>query len=483
MKRSSLVVLVLILAAVGAGVWRSMQPPPPTEVVVAKAERVPLLRSLVSATGEIRAKEFVDIQTEVAGVIVELLVEEGDEVQEGQTLLRLDALQLQADVDASRAQLGAAEADARSSEVGVATAEANLAAEETALANAKVEAGQSQTSEERAASSFRRKQQMFDSGLIGREEFEISKAEARLAEQRLDFAEARIKQAEANVRAAVTRVDAAKAVRDASQRRREAQQAAVARAVDLASKTVIKAPLSGLITACNVEKGERAVPGIQSNPVATLMTIADMSVIEAEIEVDEADIVAVQLGARSEVEVDAIRGLTMSGVVTEIGQSPIQSTDNQEGKEFKVVVRIDSPPESLRPGFTATAEIETATRADCLVVPLQALTVRERERGPDGAIITPPQPVDGEPSGADEVVSRRGLEEVEGVFLLVDGRARFRPVRTGITGGMDIEVLGGLDEGEEVVVGPYQKLRKLSEWDRAAIDAQRQKVAASVRQP
>ena len=278
-------------------------------------------------------------------------------------------------------------------------------------------------------------------------------------------------------------MDAAKAVRDASQRRREAQQAAVARAVDLASKTVIKAPLSGLITACNVEKGERAVPGIQSNPVATLMTIADMSVIEAEIEVDEADIVAVQLGARSEVEVDAIRGLTMSGVVTEIGQSPIQSTDNQEGKEFKVVVRIDSPPESLRPGFTATAEIETATRADCLVVPLQALTVRERERGPDGAIITPPQPVDGEPSGADEVVSRRGLEEVEGVFLLVDGRARFRPVRTGITGGMDIEVLGGLDEGEEVVVGPYQKLRKLSEWDRAAIDAQRQKVAASVRQP
>ena len=225
------------------------------------------------------------------------------------------------------------------------------------------------------------------------------------------------------------------------------------------------------------------MPGIQSNPVATLMTIADMSVIEAEIEVDEADIVAVQLGARSEVEVDAIRGLTMSGVVTEIGQSPIQSTDNQEGKEFKVVVRIDSPPESLRPGFTATAEIETATRADCLVVPLQALTVRERERGPDGAIITPPQPVDGEPSGADEVVSRRGLEEVEGVFLLVDGRARFRPVRTGITGGMDIEVLGGLDEGEEVVVGPYQKLRKLSEWDRAAIDAQRQKVAASVRQP
>ena len=122
MKRSTLTILVLVAAGVGAGVWRSLRPEPPTMVVVAKAEKVPLLRSLVSATGEIRAKEFVDIQTEVAGVIVELLVEEGDEVQEGQTLLRLDALQLEAEVDSARAQLGAAEADARSWEVGVATA-------------------------------------------------------------------------------------------------------------------------------------------------------------------------------------------------------------------------------------------------------------------------------------------------------------------------------------------------------------------------
>jgi HlyD family secretion protein len=238
-----------------------------------------------------------------------------------------------------------------------------------------------------------------------------------------------------------------------------------------------------LITACNVEKGERAVPGIQSNPVATLMTIADMSVIEAEIEVDEADIVSVQLGAKAEVEVDAIRDLAMSGVVTEIGQSPIQSTDNQEGKEFKVVVRIDAPPPSLRPGFTATAEIETATRTDCLVVPLQALTVRERERGPDGELVVPPMPVDGEDVAADAVLTRKDLEEIEGVFLLVDGRARFRPVRTGITGGMDIEVLSGLEAGEEVVVGPYQKLRKLSEWDRTVIDQKRQRASSSVRQP
>ena len=143
--------------------------------------------------------------------------------------------------------------------------------------------------------------------------------------------------------AAATRVDAAKAMCEAASRRLDAQKASLARTIDIASKTVLRAPLSGLVTACNVEKGERAVPGIQSSPVATLMTIADMSVIEAEIEVDEADIVSVQLGAKAEVEVDAMRDLKLTGVVTEIGQSPIVSTDNQKGKEFKVVVRLHSP--------------------------------------------------------------------------------------------------------------------------------------------
>ena len=484
MKRSTVILFVVVVAGVSAGLWRWLRPEPPTQVVVAKAEQVPLLRAVVSATGEIKAKEFVDIQAEVAGVIVDLLVREGDEVKEGQVLLKLDGLQLQAEVDVARAQLGAAEADARSAEVGVATAEANLATEQLALANAKVESGQSQTSKERAQSSFQRKQVMFENGLIGREEFEISKAEARLAEQRLDFATARIKQAEANVRAAVTRVDAAKAVRDASSRRQDAQRAAVARALDMASKTVVRAPLSGLITACNVEKGERAVPGFQSNPVATLMTIADMSVIEAEIEVDEADIVSVCLGAKAEVELDAIRDIVLSGSVTEIGQSPIQAIEGHAGKEFKVVVRLDSPPPMLRPGFTATAEIETATRTDCLVIPLQALTVRERKLGPDGQPIPPPEPVSGDDVyAAGGAMLRRDMEEVEGVFLIEDGVARFRQVRTGITGDMDIEVLDGLQPGEEVVIGPYQKLRKLSEWDRTEVDMERQQSVTSVRQP
>lgn len=478
MKRSRLVLLVLGAGIAAAITWKALQPRAPTLVVTGIAERVPELRSIVSATGEIRAKEFVDIQAEVAGVITELRVREGDTVRQGDVLLRLEDLQLRAEQDSARAQVAAAEAELRNAEVGVATAEANLATERTALANVRIEAGQATTSRDRARASFRRKQELHQQQLIGSEEFEIAAAEAALAEQRLEFSQARIQQVDAGVRAAATRVDAAKAVRDAAGSRLEAARAALARATDLVGKTELKAPLSGLITALNVEKGERAVPGIQSNPIATLMTIADMSVIEAEIRVDEADIVAVQLGAPASVEVDAIRDLQLPGVVTEIGQSPIQkstggSTQNQEGKEFKVVVRLAAPPPTLRPGFTATADIVTATRSDVLVVPLQALTAREVEVDASGAYVPPPQPTGDELPAASTAARRRSQKEIEGVFLLHEGRARFRPVRTGITGDMDIEVLDGLQAGDVVVTGPYQALRTLKEWDRIALDPKR----------
>lgn len=478
MKRKTLVVLFLLVATAGGGIaWQALKPPAPTKVVTAKAEKVAQLRSIVSATGEIRAKEFVDIQAEVTGVITELLVREGDTVEQGAVLLRLEDLQLRAEVDSAVAQVGAAEADAKNAEVGVATAEANLAAERTALANVKVECEQAKISCERAEASFRRKKELFDGNLIGSEEYEVASAEARLSRQKLQWNEARIGQAEANLNAVATRVDAAKSSRDAACRRVDAAKAALARANDMVGKTVLRAPLSGLITKLNVEKGERAVPGFQSNPIATLLTIADMSVIEAEIQVDEADIVTVTLGAATEVEVDALRDVKIGGVVTEIGQSPIQASNtggqNQEGKDFKVVVRLTDPPASLRPGFTATAEIVTATRSDCLVVPLQALTAREVDVDADRRYVAPP-----EPSGDDVSVAvaarRQDREELEGVFLLREGRARFQPVKTGITGEMDIEVLMGLETGDEVVSGPYQALRTLKEWDRIEVDGRRQ---------
>ncbi len=486
MKRRTLVILGLSLAGiVGLVAYKSMSPKPPTRIVTSKVDRVAKLRSIVTATGEIRAKEFVDIQTEVAGVITEVAVREGDNVEKGDILLRIDDLQLRAEVDAARAQVGAAEADAQNALVGVATAEANLAAEKTALVGFDFELEQSRISAQRSESSFHRKRELFQNKLIGEEEFEVAEAEAKLAKQRLEWSAARVEQAKANFRTVETRIAAAKATHAAAERRVESARASLARTEDVLGKTVLRAPLSGLITKLNVEKGERAVPGIQSNPVATLMTIADMSVIEAEISVDEADIVRVKVGAVAEVEVDALRDQKLPGVVTEVGQSPIQVTNSgsssQEGKDFKVVVRLHAPPDSLRPGFTATAEIITATREHVLVLPLQALTAREVQTDAAGLYLEPPEPKDGQgqpqPLTAEQ---RQRLAEREGVFVMVDGRARFRPVKTGITGDMDIEVLSGLEEGEMVVSGPYQALRTLKVWDRIEIDEKRQNERAGV---
>lgn len=480
MKRSTVVVLVLLAGLGGLIVWQSLKPKPPTQVVTAKVERLPKLRSIVSATGEIRAKEFVDIQAEVAGLITELYVKEGEVVQKGQMLLRLDDRQLKAEEDSAKAQVGASEADARNSDVGVATAEANVAAERTALANARLEAEQARTSSERAKASFARKHELFDQKLIGREEYEVAAAEARLAEQRLEWNQARIAQAEANVTAATTRVDAAKAVRDASCRRLEAVQAGLTQATDMVGKTVLRAPLAGVITKLEVEKGERAVPGIQSSPIATLMTIADMSVIEAEIRVAEADIIEVKPGAAAEVEVDAMRDHKFAGIVAEIGLSPIQSTSgsgqSQEGKEFKVVVRLTAPAPELRPGFTATAEITTATRENVLVVPFQAQTAREIELDPKGEYVRPPEPKADEVEAPLTAAERQKRKEKKGVFVRRDGRAFFQPCEFGVIGDtMDVEVLAGLKEGDEVISGPFQVLRTLKEWDRVELDPKRAK--------
>jgi HlyD family secretion protein len=243
-------------------------------------------------------------------------------------------------------------------------------------------------------------------------------------------------------------------------------------------KTVLKAPIAGLITKLNVEKGERAVPGFQSNPVATLMTIADMSVIEAEISVAEADIVMVELGAKAVVEVDAMRDVEIHGTVTEVGQSPIQASTggaSQEGKDFKVVVRLAEPPAALRPGFTATADITTAIRDDVLVIPLQAQTAREVELDAEKRYVPPPEPIDDSLATPVSASNRRNLEELEGVFVMRDGRAHFVPVKLGIIGDMDVEVLDGLTDGDTVVIGPIKALRTLKEWDRIVIDEERQR--------
>jgi len=491
-----IVLLALFGAVVGAVVlYFAVFKDDRTVVTTGRVERMERLRSIVSASGEIRAKEFVDIQAEIAAVIVELPVQEGNPVQKGDILLRLDDLQPRFELDGTKAMLAAAEAEVKSAEVAVATSQATLAGEKTALANLKVELEQARISRDRTRSTWQRKKDLFEKKLIPSEEFDIADADVRLSDRKVEWAEARVEQGDADLRAAATRVDAAQAALEGARRRVEGSRASVARHEDLLSKTVLRSPLTGIITKLNVEKGERAVPGIQSNPQATLMTIADMSIVEAEIKVDETDIVTVKLGMPAEVEVDALRDVKIAGEVTEIGQSPIQTTsmsggmsNNQEAKDFKVVVRLQQPPETLRPGLSATADIVTAVRENVLVLPLQALTMREVDVDDQGRYVPPPREEKKSGGAFDGAVAnaapanpgpgkRPKKKELEGVFLTEDGKARFRPVKTGATGEMEIELLEGLTEGATVITGPYKVLRTIQEWDAVKEDDQKKDVS------
>ena len=236
----------------------------------------------------------------------------------------------------------------------------------------------------------------------------------------------------------------------------------VSRSQDLLSKTVIASPLAGVITQMNVEVGERAVPGTLNNPAATLMVIADLSVIEAEVEVDETDIVDLELGQRAEVKVDALPDTPIDGVVTEIGNSAIQKVgQQQEAKDFKVVIQLKEPPASLRPGLSCTGEITTATRQEVLSIPMQALTVREFPVDEEGNLVR-----DKDQDKKKPARSSRKEKEFEGVFRVVDGKAEFVPVETGILGDTNIELKSGLEEGAEIVTGSYKTLRSLADGDR-----------------
>lgn len=443
-KRIVAIITLVVVAAVVGGALLSNRPQR-VMVQTGKVERLPKLESIVSASGEVRAKEFVDLQTEIAGVIIELPVKEGERVTAGQVLLRIDPFQAQQDVTAARAEFEAT------------CAERTQAESNRDLVNAQLE----------------RRKELHAQDLIASDEY--------------DSTVSALKVAESQVAAAERRCDVARSNLDRMQ--------------DLLAKTTITSPLGGVITKLNVSKGERAVPGILSNPEATLMTIADLSTIEAEMKVDETDIIDVSLDDTATVTVDALPEAELKGHITEIGNSPIgdtgelsNATSNQEGKDFKVVVRIDDPPPSLRPGLSASAEIFVDHRENVLVIPLQAVTVREVAVDRDGKYIPPdPSEMEHQGEGGDEGDGGDGdaaakasgqaqaatsgaqpdvpRKELEGVFVIENERARFRPVKLGIKGESDVEVVEGLSENDELVIGSYKVLRMLKEWDLVEVDA------------
>jgi HlyD family secretion protein len=432
-------VVVLLLAIVGFTVYQSHKNV--VTVQTGKVQRLDLA-SVVSASGEIKPKTYVNIGANAFGKITKLYVKEGDRVRKGQLLAQLENVQSAADVSATQASLDVAGTDAVAADAGMRTAMADLN-------RAKADA-------ERTKLDWDRAQGLYKEALIAKSEYDNRKNAWETAQAGLAQAQARVAQM--------------KAQKESADRRISQSRANLTRVSDVLRKTTYAAPFDGMITNLPVREGETVVIGIQNSPGSTLMSIADMSVITAEVKVDETDIVNVKLGQPAEVTIDAIPKKNFKGVVTEIGNNAIvrstglatsqQVSASQEAKDFKVVVTLQEPPENLRPGLSATAKITTAVRNNVLTIPIQALTVRgqadlQAEGDSKGSVQA------AAPQNEASKAKDRDKEEIQGVFVIRNRKAEFMAVETGITGTTDIEVLKGLKDGDEIVTGSYKVLRTM----------------------
>lgn len=346
------------------------------------------LTSTVSASGEVKPKKNIEISANVPGRIVKIGVVEGQEVKAGDFLLKLDATQYEANAERDRAFIQSYRSQLIQSEARM----------------------------KREKNTYDRQKQLFDSQLISTEQLEAAKVQYDIAVAEVQSIRHQIQQAEASLKSSL----------------------------DSLAKTVYNSPINGIVTSLRVEEGEVAIIGTMNNPGTVLMTIADLSEMEVEVEVDETDVVGVKVGQKADVKVDALPSQILQGTVTEIGSSAIEklTTTQQESRDFLVKVTLVDPPKSLKPGLSASADIITAEKKGVVAVPISALVLREKESK------NPP--------------SREKTEE-EGVYVVDSGRAKFVPVTKGIMGGLLIEVTSGLKEGQEVIVGPYNALRDLKD--------------------
>ena len=419
-------------------------------VVTEAVSRQDLVQSVV-ANGEIRPKQYVNISSNAFGRIVSLPVSEGDRVEAEQFLAQIESVQTEAEVQGAQAGLDAAASELEGMEAAIRSGAASLASAEAEKRRIEADFARSEL-------EFDRAKEMLEEGLISREQFDRQESAYRVGVAQIEAANARIAQADAESARMLTQ-------RDGLTFRMGQQRAALTRARDELSKTTITSPLSGVITYLPVNQGEIAIVGVQNQPGTTLMTIADLSVITAELRVDETDIVNLELGQRTEVRVDALGDRVLGGYVSEIGNTALTeggggvvstTPTTDEAKDFKVVITLDDPPTELRPGLSCTASIETAMESNVLTIPIQALTIREIDEAdvPDfveNPVIVPSRP--GEPVKVEQ----------EGVFVFNDGTVIFQPVQTGIFGTTDVEVVNGLVEGDEIVTGSYRVLRTLQE--------------------
>lgn len=418
---TKVLIAVVIVGVLGAATVMQLQNASEggTEV---RAEEV-VRRSLVSTvttSGNIRAGRTVDISSDVVGRVTRLHIREGEAVEAGDTLLQIDPAQFNAAVSRN----------------------------EASLSQARSQVAQQQATLDRAQREYDRLRGLFsaDSQLVSRQELENALTDVEVADRQLESLNFGVEQA----------------------------SAALEEAQENLSKTIIRSPMRGTVTRLSIEEGETAVMGTMNNPGSLLLTISELSTVEAVVQVDETDIPKISLGDSAVVELDAFPDLFMAGRVTEIGNSAIQSPTSAASAgqsvsiDFEVVITLDNPIGGIRPDLSATADIVTEVRTDALSIPIIALTVRDEE-----GLVLRDESTSSQTEGPEQQQAGPALRpedtDVEGVFVIRDGQVDFVPVEVGITGLEYFEVLSGLEEGDVVVSGPYQTIRTLLEGDRVRI--------------
>ena len=440
MKKVLLIALAVVVTAGLVGFMVYKQQSGYTKVLTAKLVKQDLA-TVVSGTGQIKPTTYVNVGANVMGRVTHFYVKEGDKVKKGETVATIENVQQAANVAGQEAAIAAAKTDIASYIAAEKTAEANVE-------HAKADLEQKKLDWDRA-------QSLYQAGILAKQDFDAKKAAYDTDVASLDQAVAGLNQSKAQTDSARGHLGTQVATLRANQ--------------DMLNKTIAVAPFDGIVTNMPVKEGETVVTGIQNTAGSTLMTLADMSVITAEVKVDETDIVNIQIGQPADVTVDAIPGKVFKGHVTLVGDQALlrstgvatsqSTTGTEEAKDFKVVVTLDTQSNELRPGLSTTAKITTAKKSNVLALPIQALTMYAPP---------PPGSKDGKVEAASTSTPSATTPAKQGVFVIDKDahgkqRAKFVPVTTGITGATDIEVLIGLGPGQEVVTGPYKTLRVLKD--------------------
>ena len=439
-KKKILIGVAIVLiggAVVGANLYFKKDKGLP---VTTEAIRSRDLEAVVSASGKIQPKRLVQISADTPGRVVNLAVNEGDRVKVGQFLLQIDPKSLRTRVDSNAASLQAAEQSLDQMRQSIETAKVQL---------------------QQAQQNLARQQDLWRQQLTTREALDKAVNDVRAAESNVQEREKQIKPQESRI----------------------AQERAVLESAryDL-SKVRIESPIDGIVTRRNIQEGETAVVGTMNNAGTVLLTLADMAVIQAEVEVDETNVPNVQIRQIAKITIDAIPDRSFKGHVTEIGNSPIQSTTTgqvaagTQATNFKVVVVLDEPVPEVRPGFTCTADITTATRKNVVSVPIPAVAVRELVYDANGQVVRQPRtdkkrrPTVEPVASAEELKPGQTRKESEGVFVVRDAKAEFLPIKMGVAGDKYFEVLSGLKNGDEVITGPYNSVRGMTDGDAVKVD-------------